>query len=71
MLEVSKFMLNLFAAIGAIKVGSIGISMIEEDNGNFLLGVIITSLIVFYISMSTYIVSKKLSKDRDNKDIIL
>jgi len=71
MLEVSKFMLNLFAAIGAIKVGSIGISMIEEDNGNFLLGVIITSLIVFYISMSTYIVSKKLSKDSDNKDIIL
>jgi len=64
-------MLNLFAAIGAIKVGSIGISMIEEDNGNFLLGVIITSLIVFYISMSTYIVSKKLSKDSDNKDIIL
>ena len=71
MLEVSKFMLNLFAAIGAIKVGSIGISMIEEDNGNFLLGVIITSLIFFYISMSTYIVSKKLSKDSDNKDIIL
>jgi len=71
MLEVSKFMLNLFAAIGAIKVGSIGISMIEEDNGNFLLGVIITSLIVLYISMSTYIVSKKLSKDSDNKDIIL
>ena len=64
-------MLNLFAAIGAIKVGSIGISMIEEDNGNFSLGVIITSLIVFYISMSTYIVSKKLSKDSDNKDIIL
>jgi hypothetical protein len=71
MLEVSKFMLNLFAAIGAIKVGSIGISMIEEDNGNFLLGVIITSLIVLYISMSTYIVSKKLSKDSDNKNIIL
>jgi hypothetical protein len=71
MLEVSKFMLNLFAAIGAIKVGSIGISMIEEDDGNFLLGVIITSLIVLYISMSTYIVSKKLSKDNDNKDIIL
>ena len=64
-------MLNLFAAIGAIKVGSIGISMIEEDNGNFLLGVIITSLIALYISMSTYIVSKKLSKDSDEKDVIL
>jgi hypothetical protein len=71
MLEVSKFMLNLFAAIGAIKVGSVGISMIEEDNGNFLLGVIITSLIVLYISMSTYIVSNKLSKDNDDKNIIL
>lgn len=69
MLEVSKFMLNLFAAIGAIKVGSVGISMIEEDNGNFLLGVIITSLVVLYVSVSTYIVSNKLSKDSDNVDL--
>ena len=71
MLEVSKFMLNLFAAIGAIKVSSVGISMIEEDNGNFLLGVIITSLVVLYVSVSTYIVSNKLSKDSDEKDVIL
>jgi hypothetical protein len=69
MLEVSKFMLNLFAAIGAIKVGSVGIGMIEEDNGNFLLGVIVTSLVVLYVSVSTYIVSNKLSKDSDNVDL--
>jgi hypothetical protein len=71
MLEVSKFILNLFAAIGAIKVGSIGISWIEKDNGNFLFGVIITSLVVMYVSVSTYIVSNKLSKDSDEKDVIL
>jgi hypothetical protein len=71
MLEVSKFMLNLFAAIGAIKVGSVGINMIEEDNGNFLLGVLVTSLVVLYVSVSTYIVSNKLSKDSDEKDVIL
>jgi|688.fasta_scaffold324399_2 hypothetical protein len=71
MLEVSKFMLNIFAAIGAIKVGSVGINMIEEDNGNFLLGVLVTSLVVLYVSVSTYIVSNKLSKDSDEKDVIL
>jgi hypothetical protein len=71
MLEVSKFMLNLFAAIGAIKVGSVGINMIEQDNGNFLLGVLVTSLVVLYVSVSTYIVSNKLSKDSDEKDVIL
>jgi hypothetical protein len=71
MLEVSKFMLNLFAAIGAIKVGSVGINMIEEDNGNFLLGVLVTSLVVMYVSVSTYIVSNKLSKNSDEKDVIL
>jgi hypothetical protein len=71
MLEVSKFMLNLFAAIGAIKVGSVGINMIEEDNGNFLLGILVTSLVVLYVSVSTYIVSNKLSKDSDEKDVIL
>jgi hypothetical protein len=71
MLEVSKFMLNIFAAIGAIKVGSVGINMIEEDNGNFLLGVLVTSLVVLYVSVLTYIVSNKLSKDSDEKDVIL
>ena len=71
MLEVSKFMVNLFAAIGAIKVGSMGISMIEENDGNFLLGVLITSLVVLYVSISTYILSNKLSKDSDNSDLNL
>jgi hypothetical protein len=52
-------------------VGSVGINMIEEDNGNFLLGVLVTSLVVLYVSVSTYIVSNKLSKDSDEKDVIL
>jgi hypothetical protein len=69
MKEVSKFMLNLFAAIGAIKVGSIGIGMIEENNGSVLLGVLVTSLVVLYVSVSTYIVSNKLSQDSDKMDL--
>ena len=69
MLEVSKFMVNLFAAIGAIKVGSIGIGMIEKNNGNFLLGVLITGTIVTYISVSTYVLSSKLSKESDNQNL--
>jgi hypothetical protein len=68
MKEVSKFMVNLFAAIGAIKVGSIGIDMIEKNDGNFLLGVLITSVIVAYVSVSTYILSNKLSEKINNTD---
>jgi hypothetical protein len=67
MLKVSKFMLNLFAAIGAIKVGSIGIDMIEKNDGDFLLGLLITSVIVVYVSVSTYFLSNELSKGNDNK----
>ena len=67
MLKVSKFMLNLFAAIGAIKVGSIGIDMIEKMTEYFLLGLLITSVIVVYVSVSTYFLSNELSKGNDNK----
>ena len=67
MLKVSKFMVSLFAAIGAIKVGCIGIDMIEKNDGDFLLGLLITSIIVAYISVSTYFFSNELSKGNDNK----
>jgi hypothetical protein len=69
MKEVSKFMVNLFAAIGAVKVGSIGVGMIEENDGNFLMGVLITGVIVAYISVSTYLLSNKLSQDSDKMDL--
>jgi hypothetical protein len=69
MLEVSKFILNLFAAIGAIKIGSIGIGMIEENNGEFLLGVLITGLVALYVAISTYVLSYKLSQESDNMDL--
>ena len=69
MLEVSKFILNLFAAIGAIKVGSVGIGMIEKHDGEFLLGVLITGLVVLYVAISTYMLSYKLSEESDNVDL--
>jgi hypothetical protein len=69
MKEVSKFIVNLFAAIGAVKVGSIGVGMIEENDGNFLMGVLITGVIVAYISVSTYLLSNKLSQDSDKMDL--